>query len=217
MTYPALARAAAAVGLDIFGAFHPLPDDGAPIGCQTLIMLGPKEPGYWAMMNQSPEFRDGAADPVDRWSTRVISGLAAELGAAALFPFGGPPYQPFIAWALRSGRAWASPVGLLVHDTAGLFLSYRGALAFEDHFDLPDLGTSPCKTCADKACLTACPASALTERAYDVPGCRAFLETPQGTDCLNRGCAVRRSCPVSTSYGRVELQSAHHMRAFHGG
>jgi epoxyqueuosine reductase len=53
--------------------------------------------------------------------------MACDLGAKALFPFGGPPWHPFIAWAKRSGRAWESPVGFLVHDQAGLMVSYRAA------------------------------------------------------------------------------------------
>jgi hypothetical protein len=63
--------------------------------------------------------------------------MACDLGAKALFPFTGPPWHPFIAWARRSGRAWESPVGFLVHDRAGLMVSYRGALALSHRIDLP--------------------------------------------------------------------------------
>ena len=84
---------------------------------------------FWDILTTAPEF--SAPDhPVDRWSARVITALAEQVRARAIFPFGGPPYAPFPDWARRSGRAWNSPVGMLVHDTAGLLLSYRGALAF---------------------------------------------------------------------------------------
>ena len=76
-------------------------------------------------------------DPVDRWSRRVIGRLACDLGAKALFPFGGPPYHPFYQWALRTGRAWESPVRLLVHDTQGLMVSFRGALALREAMAVP--------------------------------------------------------------------------------
>jgi len=56
---------------------------------------------------------------------------------------------------------------------------------------------------------------AFTEAGYDVPACHAFLDTSAGQDCLTTGCAVRRACPVSQSYGRVPEQSAYHMRQFH--
>ena len=109
---------------------HPGPGDGAPAGCATLVLLGPDGPGFWSVFRPSPEYRGrraGSAEPLvgaggrRRWPRRSA--------AQALFPFGGPPWRPFTAWARRSGEAWASPVGLLVHARLGLFVSYRGALA----------------------------------------------------------------------------------------
>lgn len=201
-------------GLTVLGAFHPVPDDAAPAGTKTLVLLGPDPAAFWPLFSASPEYRDGARDPLDRWSARVIGGRAAELGAAAVFPFGGPPYAPFLAWARRSGAAWSSPVGLLVHARLGLFVSYRGALAFPERFDLPPLPARPCDGCA-APCLDACPAAALGARGYDVPACHAFLDTPAGTDCLALGCAVRRVCPVGDGL-QPAAQTGFFMTAFHG-
>lgn len=220
MTAPApglavLQAAAARHHLAVMGAFHPTPEDGAPEGCATLLLLGPAEPGFWAHITAQPEW-PADPNPIDAWSRRVIGGLAAQFDATALFPFGGPPWQPFFRWALRSGRAWASPVTLLVQDRMGLFASYRGALALRARLDLPPPPErSPCDTCAGQPCRSACPAGALTPAGYDVPACRAFLDTDAGRDCLSQGCAVRRACPLSQSYGRLAEQSAYHMRRFH--
>lgn len=215
-SYDAIQAQVRASHLDIFGAFHPEPDDLAPEGTGTLILLGPHEPGFWAMFTAADEARDGAPDPVDRWSTRVITALADEFGARALFPFGGPPYQPFIRWAIRSGRAWQSPVDILVHDTAGLMVSYRGAIALPGKLDLPSLPAKPCDCCADKPCLTACPPRALTDQGYDVPRCKDYLAHDGKMSCMAGGCLVRRACPVSQSYGRDPAQSAYHMGQFLG-
>jgi len=200
--------------LSVFGGFHPVPADGTPEGCATLLLLGPREPGFWAHVTAEPEFTDDGPDPMDRWSRRVIGRLACDLGGKALFPFGGPPYRPFIAWAIRTGRAHASPVSLLVHDAAGLMVSYRGALALRARIALPPPPPSPCAPCP-RPCETACPVGALTGAGYDTGACHAFLETPAGRDCLDQGCRVRRSCPVSEGYGRLPAQSAFHMRSFH--
>lgn len=208
MTYADIEAAAGSAGLAIFGALHP--ETGG-----TLVLLGPAEPGFWQLISESPEY--AGPDPVDRWSQRVIGGLAEDLGAQALFPFGGPPYQPFVTWALATGRVWQSPVSLMVHDVAGLFLSFRGALAFDAHIALPPTPKAPpCEGCA-RPCLTACPAGALTAEGYDLAACHAYLDQPEGRDCMTQGCAVRRSCPTSQSYGRLARQSAHHMRHFHKG
>ena len=211
----ALQTAARAAHLDVAGAFHPDNADTCPAGTGTLILLAPLEPGFWPAFIASPEYHDGDPDPMDRWSTRVIGQLAQDLGATALFPFGGPPFHPFYDWALASGRVWASPVRLLIHDRTGLFISFRGALALAERLDLPAVPDHfPCLGCADKPCLTACPVAALGADGYDVPACRAHIAGDQGRDCMDHGCLVRRSCPVSKTHGRLAEQSAFHMKAF---
>ena len=212
--YAALQAAAREVHLDILGAFHPTPADGAPKGTKTLMLLGPDEPGFWQIVTASPEWQDGAPDPVDRWSRRVVEALAGGMGGIALFPFDGPPWPPFIAWAKRTGRAWESPVTLLVHDRAGLMVSYRGAIALPFLVDLPATGPRPCDTCT-MPCLSACPASALDDTGYDVPRCHNYLTSRPENLCLQAGCAVRRACPLSQTYGRDPAQSAYHMSQFH--
>ncbi|WP_415183588.1 ferredoxin [Phaeovulum sp.] len=209
-----LENAAAGQRLFISGAFHPGPKDGLP-GVGTLVLLSPAEPGFWAYVTASAEFSDGLDNPLDRWSQRVVGQLAKDFGATAHFPFGGPPYAPFYDWALRSGRAWASPVALLVHDEMGLFASYRGALAFADHIPLLSAPSQcPCVGCA-KPCLHACPAAALGAHGYNVPACHEYLDLPAGKECLSLGCSVRSACPASLAYGRLPKQSAWHMRQFH--
>ncbi|WP_138935502.1 ferredoxin [Roseovarius arcticus] len=205
--YAAIALAAQAAALDVMGGVR---EDGG-----TIVLLGPSQ-GFWPLLKKAPEWLDGEADPVDRWSRRVIGDLAAALGAEPLFPFGGPPYLPFLRWAMASGRAWQSPAGMLVHDTAGLMVSYRGALRFTQTIMLPKTGVSPCVTCPAQPCMTACPVDALSaERGYDVTACHTFLDTPAGDDCLSQGCKARRACPVSQKYGRDPAQSAFHMSYFH--
>jgi len=201
-------------GLSVFGALHPEICDDAPSGCQTLLLLGPREPGFWGRIKRSAEFHGG--NPVDRWSQRVIGDLARDIHAQAVFPFGGPPFHPFVNWALKSGTVWLSPVNLLVHGNAGLFVSFRGALAFTRLIDLPPhSGTRPCDSCKTQRCLTDCPAGALTDAHYDVASCHDYLNKPQGACCLSHGCLVRRGCPAGEDYQRLAEQSAHHMGFFH--
>lgn len=191
------------------------PDDHTPPGTRALALIGPMGGAvWWDLIRASPEWRDGRPDPVDRWSRRVLDGIANRFDAVALYPFGGPPWLPFQTWARKAGRAWESPVRLLVHAEQGLWISFRGALALPFALDLPPL-PNPCGTCAEKPCLTACPPRALTGQGYDVPACHAFLDTPPGRACLSRGCGVRAACPVSRRHGRLADQSAYHMSRFH--
>lgn len=206
---------ARALGLCLRGALHPTPEDLAPDGTQTLVLLGPDEPRFWPIFQESAELADGGPNPLDRWSKRVIGTLAARWGGTALFPSDGPPFAPFVRWAERSGQSWPAPVGLLVHAQAGLFISYRGAVALPQHIALPGSQESPCPSCA-APCATACPVGALAVgRDYDVPACMAHLRSAEGAEC-RKGCLVRRACPVAVGFDRLPAQSSFHMSAFLG-
>jgi epoxyqueuosine reductase len=209
-----LEAALGAEGLGILGGFHPVPADKAPEDSRTLLLVGPAPPRFWPRFAASPEACDGAPDPLDRWTVRVLGKLAEAHGARALYPFGGPPWHPFIAWAERTGRVWPSPVGLLVHAERGLWASFRGALAFPDERPLPPPAPRPCDACP-APCRAACPAGALTASGYDIPACRAWIERPEA-DCLSLGCAVRRACPVGRDEAPPPEQRAFHMAAFRG-
>jgi hypothetical protein len=210
----AVERAAAAEGLAIVGAFHPEPGDGAPRGIGTLCLLGARDGAMWAAFSASPEAADSAPDPLDRWSTRVIGRLADELDAVALFPFGGPPYQPFQRWAARGEGAVPSPVGMQVTPTRGLWASYRGALGFREALALPGRdAANPCDGCP-APCLTTCPVDAFVGGSYDVPRCVAHITTAAGEACRTRGCQVRHACPAGRDATPPAPQCAFHMEAF---
>ncbi len=210
-----ITKAARKQSLDVFGVLAANSADPVPVGTKTIVLLGPNEPGFWPHFTAEPEYNDQMPDPIDRWSSRVISQLAADMGGAAIFPFGGPPYAPFIDWALRCGRVWSSPVSLLVHDTAGLLVSFRGAIALPCALTLAEAAPSPCDTCSDQPCLSVCPVGALSVAGYDLMSCHDYLDTTPGRDCMDAACMVRCACPVSQAYGRLAVQSAHHMKAFH--
>ncbi|AXX96601.1 ferredoxin [Profundibacter amoris] len=213
MSYAELQSSLQELHLDIFGAFHPTPLDQVPDGCKTLLLIGPYEPGFWDTFKVSPEFSDGLPDPLDRWSKRIITPWAIIRNATALFPSDGPPYAPFLDWARHSGRAWVSPVRMLVHDHAGLFVSYRAAIALPVEINLPPAGPNPCDSCDTRPCKSACPVNALAN-AYDVSACKSYLNGPNGRDCMETGCLVRRTCPAGRKYARLPEQSAFHMASF---
>lgn len=204
----------AAHGLTLAGVAPP-DAPRTPPGTRALALVAPLGGAvWWDIVTASPEWQDGRADPLDRWSRRILDGIAARLNATALYPFGGPPHLPFQTWALATGRVWASPVHLLVGADAGLWVSFRGALALPFALHLPP-APRPCDTCAGQPCRSACPVAALTPAGYDLPACRTYLDTAPGQICRTQGCRVRAACPVSIRHARVDAQSAYHMSRFH--
>ena len=220
-TIDTIVTAIEAEGLASRGAFHPVPDDAVPYfgdGARagTLLLVGNAGPGMWPVFAGSEEANDGAPDALDRWSRRIVSRLAHTLDGAAHFPFGGPPWLPFIRWAQRAGSVYPSPIGPLVHPDYGLWHAYRGAVAFRERLDLPprDERGSPCERCVERPCLSACPVGAFSTSGYDVDRCVAHIEHPAGARCFGGGCLARHACPAGrdTAYGVP--QATFHMRAF---
>ncbi|MEM6943340.1 MAG: ferredoxin [Pseudomonadota bacterium] len=207
-------------GLAVTGAFHPEPGE-APEGVRTLCMLGADGPAMWAVFSAGPEAKDGGRDPLDRWSARVIGRAAEELGGHAFFPFGGPPWQPFMAWAKRAEGAASSPLGMVVTASRGLMASWRGALGFAERVDLsaleppaPPLEQPPCAACA-APCETSCPVGAFGADGYAADSCAAYVASAEGLACRTGGCLARRACPQNIVL--PEAQSAFHLAAFVAG
>jgi hypothetical protein len=179
---------------------------GAVAPFRTLVLVGMIGARNWDAFEESPEARDGARDPLDRWSRRSLDGIARKFGAEALYPFGGPPYWPFPSWARRAEPLWPSPLGMLI----------RGALALPEELAPATAATGehPCETCSERPCMSACPVSAFTPDGYDVARCRAHVRSPDGRECRERGCLARRACPVGPTFAHEPRQTQFHMRAF---
>jgi hypothetical protein len=205
------------VGLTPRGAFHPVAVDGVPLlaadtRARTVILAGSAGPHMWRNFAAA---RAESAMTLDEWSVRVLTELAARLGARAVFPFE-RPYLPFQRWAKRAEPCQPSPLGLLIHPDYGLWHSYRGALLFAAPIDLPppDRRASPCASCADRPCLKACPVGAFDGNAYDVRTCARHLARMPEPACMDIGCLPRHACPVGRDYRYAPAQARFHMLSF---
>lgn len=155
-------------------------------------------------------------DPLDGWSHSVLESVAAQYDAGIVMPSDGPPYLPFQQWAMRAEPVYPSPLGILIHPRWGLWHGYRGALLFPAAFELPKIEAlpSPCETCHDKPCLSACPVGAFTDSVYDVEACASHIRSESGTRCLTSGCLARHACPIGQEVRPSPDQATFHMRAF---
>jgi hypothetical protein len=227
MNYAKLSELVEGSGLIVRGGFRVdaqdcVPPDANGAAAASLIMLGNAGPQMWQVFSASAEAQL-ADDPLNHWSKRIITSIAGEFGANALFPFSGPPFPPFIRWAMRADTVYPSPIGPLIHPVYGLWHAYRGALVFSEQVELPALlptqessqgsVVSPCVDCSARPCLTTCPVGAISDGHYDVPRCTDHLATEAGAECLH-GCLARRACPIGTQYVYTTDQAEFHMRGF---
>ena len=199
-------------GFTALGWFVPAPSDQVPPDTPFIILIGNAGP---AMFHRFVRERDHSTTLLDVWTREVVTHLARDLDATAVFPFDKPPL-PFLTWARRAGAGHISPLGMNIHPTYGMWHAYRAALLFPVVFDLPPhaAGAHPCETCADKPCLTACPVNAFTAAGYDVSSCATHVGSAAGTECKSRGCLARRACPVGHEFSYTPEQAEFHMKAF---
>lgn len=217
-TYAGILAAFAGTGLLVRGGFSAeegerLPDGASGAPAAAVVLLGNAGGELW------PAFQAGRRDephPLDHWAQRTIEPIARRLGMRAVYP-GDRPYLPFQQWALRSEPVAPSPIGLLIHPDYGLWHAYRAALLLEEPpTDLPPRGDrpSPCDTCADKPCLTACPVGAHSLAGFDVAACSDHLRSDTEPRCLELGCRSRDGCPVGREHRFSDEQVRFHLRAF---
>ena len=209
-------------GLLLLGSMRVSKEDGVPDVAESrparqLLLIGNGGSSFWPVFSRSPEFRDGLADPLDRWSKRVGDKLATEWDGRAIFPFDGPPYPPFLTWAGKTGQVLPSPVSMFIHAKFGLWHAYRFALALSEPQDgVPAEADikSPCLECKDQPCLEACPVNAFTLNSYRVDRCMNYLVSDTETACRRLGCEARRACPVGREFTYLPAHARFHMDAF---
>jgi len=217
----AIGQAVANYGLILRGGFHAASQALAteadfPRAAEdqtvTVLLIGNAGSAMWEAV---APIADGAPHSLDRWTKRVIDGVATDAGAVPIYPFN-KPAPPFQLWARRAEPVAPSPLGLLIHPAYGLWHAYRAALVLDGALPLPAQPTaaSPCVSCTDKPCLSACPIGAFTVAGYDVPACADYISSPAGVACTDSGCRARHACPVGRDWRYPKEQVAFHMAAF---
>ena len=182
---------------------------------KSLLLVGQGGQGYWPVFSHSPEYLDGEANPIDRWSQRIGDQLAVEYQGQALYPFTGPPYWPFLSWANAANSTAPSRLGMHLHRDYGLWHSYRFALVLPTDIDQKQASTyeAPCPSCK-QMCVSSCPVGAFNKQGtYDVVTCRAYVRDNPNSHCFTNGCQARLACPEGQ--GSHELaQHQYHMQVF---
>lgn len=209
-----------AYGLVVRGGFTIESEDAVPKlknggRANTLILFGNAGSSIWPNFSQSAEYLDGDLDPLNRWSERIGELLAEQWGGIALFPFGGPPYQPFVKWAKKSEQLQSSKLGMLMHPEYGLWHAYRFAIALPDALNIaPENLVSnrhACDRCTAKPCLSGCPVDAFDGKNYDVKKCFTYLDHHPQAQCHQVGCQARAACPEGQAYRYQADHAAFHM------
>ncbi len=177
-------------------------NSGVPLDkFKSLVLLGHGGKRLWQAMQAAGA---PASDPVDRFSLQLVDSFIAEFldSAEVLILY---PLTTFNLPLQRLGELaeWhhPSPLGIGINQRSGLWFAYRAA--FVTTQELPTLSAestpSPCDTCADKPCISVCPADAVgSVGEFSMPNCFGCRLQPNSR-CRDR-CLSRLACPVAPEH-----------------
>jgi epoxyqueuosine reductase len=183
---------------------------------RSALVLASGGRALWQAFRASPEC-DGGADPLDRYTERVVCAAAevvsrAGQAARALFAHErhGGVYADFVALGRAAGFGAHSRLGLLLHPVYGPWLSIRAVLLTALPWpESPALGAfDPCRGCP-APCAAACPAGAVTADGFRVSACQ---RTRRREPACRLRCDARRACRLGPEHAYAEAAEAHHMR-----
>jgi epoxyqueuosine reductase QueG len=131
-------------------------------------------------------------------------------GYKIIFPFGKDALDlDFVKLGILGGIGVPSILGLLLHPVYGTWISLRGAIITDVEFgdyDSPLVNFDPCPSCG-KPCITACPASTVSEKGWDWESCMRYR---LDSDMCSGKCSSRLACPYGKDHAYGSEQIAYH-------
>jgi hypothetical protein len=192
------------------GLVEPILTSGADLSpFRTLVLLGQAgstlfESEVKSHLDLANPFDDVVESLVGDWFEQN----SPESAWALVYP--GEIPLPLGQLAQLAGWGRASPLGLTINPTYGLWLAHRCVFVTDIEWDYHDAaGPHPCDSCVDRPCVAACPAGAVSvTNGFDVKAC-ATHRAPLGSEC-EFSCRSRDACPVGAEHHYGPVQMKHH-------
>lgn len=177
---------------------------------RRLVLIGSSGGHVWDQLQIGWMDR---ANPFDEYSVAVAEQFIHECldDAPSQLFYPGPSRVSLIRLGELAGWSHPSPLGLGINPEFGLWFAYRAAFVTAAPLPVtePSKSMHPCESCADKPCISACPAKAVrANSAFDITACYTFRVSPNAS-CVDR-CHSRMACPIGREYQYPLAQIQHH-------
>ena len=153
-------------------------------------------------------------DPIDRFSVDVVLDYLSRINCGRhdlLYPVA-DTFVDLRELGHRAGWHHNSRLGIGINARVGTWFAYRVVVLADTRLadagpGEPDSG-APCESCADKPCVTACPAGAVqVSGEFDLDACGSH-RLEKNSRCATT-CLARLACPVGTSQ-RYDADQIHY-------
>ncbi len=180
---------------------------------KQLILLGHGGTAFWAALKESTIQSN---NPVDDFSKQIVKKYFDSEHQGHAYHIVYPDPQTVNLQALGKLAGWhhSSPFLLGINVQWGSWFAYRAVILADTqlHSSTTQQSISPCHACKTKACISACPAQAIStitaNTSFDIERCINY-RIEKDSRC-NRQCLSRNSCPVQQNRRYSEEQMDYH-------
>ena len=169
-----------------------------------LVLIGNGGGSIWHAL-QAAQIDD--PDPMDTFSQQVVNQFIEEYldNAPSQILYPGSTNVSLIRLGSLAGWSHPSPLGLGINSKYGLWFAYRAL--FVTTADIPPTAlvsdevtpASPCESCVDKPCISACPAGAVNSaEPFNIASCYGHRLAARSS-CADR-CLSRLACPIGAEH-----------------
>lgn len=182
---------------------------------KQLIMFGHGGTRMWESVQQS-EFA-GDDHPIDSFSVNIVKQYFADTCSGSSFEILYPHSSrmvPLQKLGVLAGWHNASPFRIGINAEWGSWFAYRAVVLADTEFKatLKMDAPSPCDSCEEKPCITACPADALSGNDGALKPCIDYRLT-KDSKCKDR-CFSRLACPIAAEHRySIEQINYHYARS----
>lgn len=177
-----------------------------------LVMFGNGGRQFWQSLHEQ---EPAEVNPVDEFSRYLAQQFLHDFldAPSAFMLYPGSLPVPLQRLGVVAGWQHSSPLGIGINQHYGLWFAYR--VAFLVDIELPVTeklaGDSPCLTCEDKPCVSACPVQAVSaDEPFAIHPCMDFRV--QANSLCAEQCLSRLACPVAVEHRYDGAQIGHHYR-----
>jgi len=177
-----------------------------------LILMGHGGKKLWSYLSKH---LPAGPDPIDYFCADAANQFASNILGQGNFQllYPGNSRVPLQQLGEIAGWHHPSPMGIGIQPKWGLWYAYRALLVTNIALEPTKASTSvsPCLSCIDKACLSACPASAIAlDHGLALKCCVEYRLSTESL-CSDR-CLARLACPQSVEHQYSMEQVNYHYR-----
>jgi len=165
---------------------------------------------------------NSADDPIDSFSAKLTKEYFKGHGSVSDFKLLFPILNSskvvnqrlktinFQALGKLAGWHNDSPIGVGINTQWGAWFAYRAIVLVKANFRINEYpsAVSPCESCVNKPCLSACPVSKLNSDLIEIEHCVEY-RVKEASNCKNR-CLARLACPVKKEHQYSDEQINYH-------